>query len=576
MSELPPGPTAGVLDAAALAEVMQRFADAVVSQRDLLNRLNVFPVPDGDTGSNLASTARSVCEALAAATDGPRRDMASVCQAIGRGSLLGARGNSGVILSQILSEMARTLAAAPVADGVVLADALGGAARAAYAAVGRPVEGTILTVMRDAAEAAAVASAAGGDLVAVAGQARVAASAAVARTPELLPVLADAGVVDAGGAGLALLFDAVASVVGGQPLLVVDPADAVAAWGLPAVLATPTAHPTVAPTAAATVMSPRFEVMFVLDAPDASTADVDTLRAVWGELGDSVVVVGGDGLWSCHVHTDDIGPAIEAGSKLGRLRDVGVTDLAEQVARLGVAACTPTGGAVAGPGVATAVVAVANGEALTGIVVSQGAAVVVRGGQGANPSTAELAAAARSAQAASVVVLANNANVVPVADRVSELLGAPGDPEVVVVPTHSVVAGLAALSVFDPAVGAAANAGPMSQAAASVVAGEVTVAVRDSLAQVGSITAGDWLGVHDGDVLAAGPDPVGVVTALVAGLLEMVAGGGAELVTVFTGEGATSEVTAALTAWLGDVHPDIDVEVHHGGQPLYPYLIGIQ
>jgi dihydroxyacetone kinase-like predicted kinase len=146
----------------------------------------------------------------------------------------------------------------------------------------------------------------------------------------------------------------------------------------------------------------------------------------------------------------------------------------------------------------------------------------------------------------------------------------------VVVPTHSVVAGLAALSVFEPAVGAAANAGPMAQAAASVVAGEVTVAVRDSLAQVGSITAGDWLGVHDGDVLAAGPDPVGVVTALVAGLLEMVAGGGAELVTVFTGEGATSEVTAALTAWLGDVHPDIDVEVHHGGQPLYPYLIGIQ
>lgn len=589
MSMPTPAGAAGFLDAAALVEAMQRFADAVATRRELLDRLNVFPVPDGDTGSNLASTARSVCDALAAGAAGATADMATVCGAIGRGSLLGARGNSGVILSQILSEMARTLAAAPVADGRVLAEALGGAARAAYTAVGRPVEGTILTVMREAAQAAAAASAAGGDLAAVARQARVAASAAVARTPELLPVLADAGVVDAGGAGLALLFDAVASVVDGQPLLVADTADAVAAWGLaPSVAAWPAGQPGTSPRTGpdqgpgpggpGAGLSSRFEVMFVLDAPAATGADLDALRTAWDGIGDSVVVVGGDGLWSCHVHTDDIGAAIEAGSALGRLRDVRVTDLAEQVALRTTGPCAPPAATVAAPGTAaaTAVVAVANGAELTGIVAGQGAAVVVRGGQGANPSTAELAAAVRSAGAPTVVVLPNNANVVAVAERLADVLGSPGDPQVVVVPTRSVVAGLAALSVCNPLVPATDNAAPMAAAAASVVAAEVTVAVRDSQAAVGAITAGDWLGVHDGEVVVAGSDPVAVVTGLLGGLLAAGVGGDAEVVTVFTGEGSSAGVTAAVTQWLADVHPDVDVEVHHGGQPLYPYLIGIE
>ncbi|MEA2717781.1 MAG: fatty acid kinase, partial [Actinomycetota bacterium] len=309
------------LDHTHLRAAVVGFRDALRAHQQRLNRLNVYPVPDGDTGTNMALTLESVVTAL---DDVPAadRDMASTCKAISHGSLMGARGNSGVILSQVLRGLCHRLDDADVADGASIASALAEASTAAYGAVMRPVEGTILTVVREASEAAVAVAAGERRLVDVLDAAVRSAREALARTPELLPVLAEAGVVDAGGAGFVLFLDALLQVVDGRP--VPDPPEGEAE-----------------PSAAFAEMAeagpardeggidgPRYEVMYLLDAPDEK---IDAFKAAWTDIGESIVVVGGDGLWNCHIHADDIGASIEAGIEAGRPRQIRVTDLAGQV-----------------------------------------------------------------------------------------------------------------------------------------------------------------------------------------------------------------------------------------------------
>ncbi len=311
----------------------------------------------------------------------------------------------------------------------------------------------------------------------------------------------------------------------------------------------------------------RYEVMFLLTSDEVDADAVDAFGRAWDAIGDSVVVVGGSGpdgggLWNCHIHTDDVGAAIEASLDVGRPSGIRVTDLSAQV---------PDAPLVAAGSVASAVVAVANGEGLMRIMRAQGASQVVEGGQGANPSTAQLVSAVRACRAQSVVILPDNRNIVAVADQVASVVG-DGPAHVVVVPTTSVVAGLAALAAFDPAASATVNAVAMTEAAEGVVAAEVTRALRASHCDVGPIAAGDWLGITDGVVEVVGDDLGTVVTSLVGRVLQ----DHHELVTLFVGADADDHVTSTIERTLADVHPQLDVEVHHGGQPLYPYLIGIE
>ena len=281
-------PTIERLGVGALRDTMISFREAVRAHARAIDRLNVYPVPDGDTGTNMARTLDAVVEAL----DGADGDMHGTCQAISRGSLMGARGNSGVILSQILRGIAGVLERAGEATGTTLAEAFRAAATAAYAAVLKPVEGTILTVARVAADAAEAAAGEGGSVLDVLDAARIAARDALAHTPDQLAVLREAGVVDAGGAGFVLLLDAALHVVDGRPLPEPDEA--------PAADAPPVyefAH-------RGDVSELRYEVMYFLDLPDER---IEPFKHEWGEIGDSIVVVGGDGLWNCHIHTDDIG-----------------------------------------------------------------------------------------------------------------------------------------------------------------------------------------------------------------------------------------------------------------------------
>ena len=557
-------PTLERLDVHALRAVVTTFRDTVNAHSGGLNRLNVYPVPDGDTGTNMARTLDAVVTEMESAPE----TLDATCDAISHGSLMGARGNSGVILSQILSGLATTIKSQAETTGARFADALGAAATGAYQAVLRPIEGTILTVVRESAEAARSAADADAGLVEVIRAAREAGRASLARTPELLPVLADAGVVDAGGAGYLLLLDSALHVVDGEPLPEPDETEGPSAEALAAVAHRESAD-------GLDVSEQRYEVMYLLDLADEN---IDAFKRSWGEIGDSIVVVGGDGLWNCHVHTNEIGAAIEAALSLdGRPREIRVTDLFSEVAEeheMREAAMTGgrrtrTRDGAGLPRVTTAVVAVCSGDGLAELFSNLRVQGIVTGGQTLNPSTAELLETVDRVNADQVIILPNNKNIIPVAEQVDAL----SERNVVVVPTVSMPEALAALVVYDPESDADENAAEMVKAIASVTTGEVTRAVRASRSDVGEIAEGDWIGITRGEGIASvAPDVVGATLALVDRLLA----DGAELLTVITGADATTAVTAEIEGHIAAVHPEVQVEVHRGGQPLYPYLFGAE
>ncbi len=553
-----PAMTLTRLGAAELRAVVLGYRDALEAHKAGINKLNVYPVPDGDTGTNMALTLGAVADELVATG---ADDLAGTCKAISHGSLMGARGNSGVILSQILRGISSVVGDAEGFDAVSGAAALAEAAKAAYDAVMRPVEGTILTVVREAAEAAVATAGEGGHLVQVLEAARSQAGDALERTPEMLLVLKDAGVVDAGGAGFLLLLDVFLHVADGRP--VPEPTEVEG----PVAEAVPGHAEHGAP---GDVSDLRFEVMYFLEAPDDA---IPAFKDVWAGIGDSIVVVGGDGIWNCHIHTDDIGASIEAAIDIGTPRKIRVTDLVEQVeeeAWVREAARAPS---IEVPAelrtpVNCAVVAVATGAGIRRIFHSLGVQGIVTGGQSMNPSTAELLDAVELVPADQVVILPNNKNIIPVAEQV----GAHTSKSVHVVPTKGITEGFAALVVYDPEAGGDANADEMAEAAGAVVAGEVTRAVRESTCEVGPIQEGDWLGIGRDGIRAVEGELGDAATKLLAELVLPTH----EIVTIIEGEGASAGCTRHITEWLTEHRPAATAEVHHGGQPLYPYLFGVE
>jgi DAK2 domain fusion protein YloV len=533
------------LSAADLRQAVLRFRDALRAHQEELNRLNVYPVPDGDTGTNMALTLESVSSELATADS-----MEEVCHAISRGSLMGARGNSGVITSQVLRGLVEGFRTLDEVDGPAFAAGLRNGSDAAYQAVMRPVEGTILTVVREAAEAVEAAS--DGSLAELLERGFDAACAAVDKTPEQLPVLRDAGVVDAGGKGFTLLLAALLEVVAGRPIPEPD------------IVTTPAA--VAAHLAGDNVEGLRYEVMYLLDADDTT---IPAFRNAWSAIGDSIVVVGGEGLWNCHIHTNDIGGSIEAGLDAGRPRHVRVTDLFEQVGeerwvREAEVVADLTGATT----VTTAVVAVGVGEGVRRLFTSLGVQHVVAGGQSMNPSTAQILEAVDACNASAVVVLPNNKNIVPVAKQVDDLT----EKTVYVVATHSVPEALAALVEYDPNASCDANARAMDAALARVRTGEVTQAVRDAAIDGATVRAGDWIALTRDGLVAATASPADAVCKL----LEQLVDDESEIITVLVGSDAPAHETDRIREHIEFRFPNVEVEFHDGGQPLYPYLVGVE
>ena len=563
----------------ALRHTLVTFRDTMKRHQADINKLNVYPVPDGDTGTNMARTLDAVVAELEKRPGG----LEPTCDAISHGSLMGARGNSGVILSQILRGLASTFKSARELGAPKVAEALKAASAAAYESVLKPIEGTILTVVRETADAATRAASDGATLAAMLRVARAAGRESLAKTPEMLPVLKDAGVVDAGGAGFLLFLDSALHVVDGEPL------------PEPENIAGPNTEQLIAVAKRGTgdgmvdVSELRYEVMFLLEIDDTKSR---AFMQKWGEIGDSIVVVGGDGLYNCHVHTNDIGAAIEAPIALGgRPHQIRVTDLFEEVAEehekreaalaapadsgaLGTALGTGRGKPsfkthAALPEVTCAVVAVASGDGIAELFGNLGVHGVVTGGQTLNPSTQELLDAVEHMNAQQVVILPNNKNIIPVAKQVDGLT----KKEVRVVPTCSMPEALAALVAYDPEASAEHNGSAMAKAAAAVVTGEVTTAVRDTKTDAGDVKAGDSIGLVRGDgVVAIAPTTFDCVAAL----LKHIVTDERELLTIITGADAKAAETEQIVSWVEEHYPAVSCEVHRGGQPLYPYLFGVE
>ena len=541
-----------------LVAVMRAFRDALRSHQEVINRLNVYPVPDGDTGTNMALTMESVVTEMDGLGDRP--DMAATCKAISHGSLMGARGNSGVILSQVLRGLTGVWSQSEAVGPAEMASSLAAASDAAYQAVMKPVEGTILTVARACAEGASRASS---GLAEVLEAARSEGAAALERTPEMLPVLKKAGVVDAGGSGLMLLLDALLHATDGRPLPK-PPAAPEAVVGPRRSAGSEEFHP----GGEDDISGLRYEVMYLLEAEDDR---VPAFKDVWAGVGDSIVVVGGEGLWNCHIHTDDIGAAVEAALDAGRPRNIRVTDLLEQMEEerwVREAESPDEADEWVGDPPSTAVVAVATGSGIRRIFRSLGVHQVVAGGQSMNPSTAQILEAVEAAPADNVIILPNNKNIIPVAEQVVGMSA----KSVRVVPTTGIPEGFAALLAYDPQSDCEANRDSMAEAAGRVVAGEVTQSVRDSDGEAGPIKEGDWLGLSRSgiEVVAAS------LFDAASGLLEKLVTDDHEIVTVIEGDGAKAADTRRLTEWLSEQRPLVAHEVHHGGQPLYPYLFSIE
>jgi len=542
--------------------VVGTYRDLLANHREAINRLNVYPVPDGDTGTNMGLTLESVVQDLEAAA----ATMEASCQAISHGSLMGARGNSGVILSQILRGLASTFSEVDAIDGPLFAAALATSAEAAYGAVMKPVEGTILTVVREASEAATATVVAGTtDLVEVVDAALLQGQDALRRTPDMLPVLAEAGVVDAGGAGLLLFLHAMLSVLDDRelPEPPVDDTARVTTAGFER----PDDH-------AGDVSDMRYEVMFFLEAPDDA---VPGFKNEWAGIGDSIVVVGGDGIWNCHVHTNDIGAAIEAGIEVGRPKMIRVSDLAEEVAEerwVREAAATGSGQrtdadiVVNRAAVPCAVVAVSPSRGIGRIFSSLGVQELVTGGQTMNPSTADLLAAVEHSPANDVVILPNNKNIIAVANQVQSQTS----KNVTVVATTSVPEGFASLLAYDPQSPAADNGSAMAELADGVVVGEITQAVRDTNTDAGAVSEGDWMGIDKSGIAVIDESMTAAATRLLARLI----GDDHEIVTIIEGADAFDADTQKLCGWLDQNHPNIEVEVHSGGQAHYPYFFGVE
>jgi DAK2 domain fusion protein YloV len=576
-----------------------------------VNGLNVFPVPDGDTGSNMLATVRAALEEGERVADQPADRIAG---AISFGALMGARGNSGVITSQIFRGMAEGLGGKRRFNGLDLAHALSIGTQTAYGAVVKPVEGTILTVIREASAASVRAAELDNDIETVLAATVDAAEKSVARTPSLLPILREAGVVDAGGQGLYRLFQGALIHLLGRA-----PAGAVSGRrGAAAAASALVAHAD---------EGFGYETMFLVQPAAAQLLDLDAIRGHLESIGESVLVAGDGRAVKVHVHSERPDEVIAFGLSLGNLSRISVENLDNQARDVretraaeftgaGVPAETRAGGSVSAaeatrPGttaagtpsgsvtvasppagksagksagipvgesdgngaqpatrIPLAIVAVAAGEGLAKIFESFGVASVVRGGQSDNPSTGELVAAVDSVAADQVLILPNNPNVVLAARQVAAIARS----TVHVVPTRNAAEGVAALLALDPSASAEANASAMTDAGRSLQTMQVTEAVRDAKIGGRKVRKGQTIVLDPDDgLIAADRDRQNAVVSAIATL-----DGSFELVTLYYGDGADLAEAEALSRRISDTRPGLQVDLVHGGQPFYRYLISVE
>ncbi|WP_449241190.1 DAK2 domain-containing protein [Desulfoscipio gibsoniae] len=523
-------------------------ANLLAVNKSEIDALNVFPVPDGDTGTNMYLTLLSGVKEARQVESG---EISDVIAAAARGCLMGARGNSGVILSQIFSGFARALEGCSRAGAADMARAFVSGAEVAYRAVGNPVEGTILTVCRETAIGMEKAAARSKDPVRVLVLGYRAAGRALARTPEQLPVLREAGVVDAGGKGLVVILEGIIQSL----------KDAAARRNIELFdLAASQQKEFIDSRAKDFTADIEFTYCteFILM---GRNIPMDTLRQELSPYGDCLLVVGDDRAAKVHIHSNHPGLVLECGLKYGALQSVQIGNMEEQSQELrrenAVGEAKPLG-----------VAAVGTGEGIATILQSMGADVVIEGGQTMNPPAEQLLDAVNSVNASAVILLPNNKNILMAARQAAAMAA----KEVHVVPSISIPQAFAALLAYNPYAAAGENAGKMEEASGEVKTGEVTVAVRDAVIDGNNICKGDFIGMADDRLVAAGRH----LDALVGDLLRIMIDEEAGLVTLYYGAGMTGAEAREITGKMEEEFEELDFELHYGGQPLYQFIISVE
>jgi len=516
-----------------------------------IDALNVFPVPDGDTGTNMLLTMRSsIEEAYRAAND---HKVSLVARAMTKGALMGARGNSGVILSQIWTGLARNLNGKETIDGSDLADALCQASETAYKALANPVEGTILTVIREAASAAQKSVASGnGDVISVLEATVNGANKSVANTPKLLPVLREAGVVDAGGQGLYTLLEGALLYLRGDGKQMQSRKSRVIAGSVPET-------PKPLQITAEEEESFGYCTQFVLT---GKNLDPDKLREDLRDKGQSLIVVGDDTTIRVHIHTLDPDSVIRYATSLGTLHDINIGNMDEQhqdFLMMQKEKMLP---------VDMAIVAVVSGKGLADVFTSLGASAIVPGGQTMNPSTKDILQAVEAVPSDKVIILPNNKNIVLTARQVESLT----NKSIKVVPVETIPQGVAALIAIDPESSFETNSQLMLQAKATVTTIEITRATRSTNLDGLDIKKNQTIGLLDGKLSAAGDESSDVINDL----LTKIDLAEAEIIAIYYGADAGEAEAEKLGARISKQYPQLQVEVINGGQPHYNYIIGIE
>lgn len=597
--------------------MVQTGAQRLAASENRINALNVFPVPDGDTGTNMNLT---MAAGMAELSRRPSDDIGQAAEALSKGLLMGARGNSGVILSQLFRGFSRAASGQRELNALQFANALQQGVDTAYKAVVKPVEGTILTVARETAKHAVQAARRTDDLTALMEEVLAKATETLARTPDMLPVLKQVGVVDSGGQGLVCLYEGFYAYLSGDTEWMAEPSPMPAA----AVSPRPTAAAAAAPVPVGQAGGPAqarldtdsiafpYDMEFFIQRSSAAKRAFDekSFRQQLERDGDSIILIEDGDVVKVHVHSRRPGDVLNAAIALGELTHLHILNMREQHRDLLHAAGQPAASAAepafaaqqeegealgleAASGIASAdyelpevsaspesvpnpdayelaaygVVAVSTGEGNAELFRSLGVDVVLSGGQSMNPSTEDLLGALGSLSAQTLFVLPNNPNIVMAAKQAAEL----ADRPVRVLPTRSIPQGMAAMLAFREDESEDVNEERMTQAFERVLSGAVTQAVRDSQMDGIRIASGEFIGILDKTIVAS------AATAEEAGrlLLERMLGQGGEIVTILTGAEADASQTEGLASWLEERYPDVESEVHEGGQPLYPYLIAV-
>ena len=555
-----------VFDGQDLKKAILAGAALLEEHREIINALNVFPVPDGDTGSNMSATMQAAIRDI---VNSKETSAGVIAAKLAHGALLGARGNSGVILSQILRGLAHGLEKKQTFSALDLALALQEAQRLAYRAVIKPVEGTILTVIRETAEAAQLSAQQGDDLVALMQEVIIAARQSVARTPELLPTLKQAGVVDSGGQGLCTILEGVWHYVRGDSGQLAASTAVIDATMPGAVTSTVTTSPKTAVKKGRVKIEEEFgyEVVFLLR---GEKLDVNKIRQTIINMGGvSTVVAGDEKMLKVHTHTPWPGEILDYGVSLGSLLDINIENLQEQSLTYAAESEAEHAAEQEQPAAQQiATVGVVSGAGFEKVFQSVGLTAIVPGGQTMNPSTEELLAAVNSVDAEQVILLPNNSNVILSAHQVLNL----SSKKVYVVPTETMPQGIAALLGFNFEADFETNCKAMTKAAESIQTAEITTATRTVQLDSVRVREGDYIGLVNGDLVIAGQDMEYVIHETLQRMnIERY-----EIVTLYYGEGVTRQQAEETARSIKEKYSQLEIEVVDGGQPHYAYILSAE